>query len=233
MDDRLPDNRELLDAYRRAEPKALERIYRAYVREVAAFLRNGFSFSSGDKMLRFAGYQAPEDLQDALQETFLFALGESARIGYNGLTPYKSYLLGIAKNVVLGRFRKDLHRVCLFVPVKREAENSAGAAEEAALDRFADCAPPFPAPDEAIEKKEIRHLVDCVLKELTPLQGQIIQLYFQDEQTQEKIATELGINRNHLRKHLMVIKKKLFKRLKKAGLGQWMVEPAKPVEVKS
>jgi RNA polymerase sigma-70 factor (ECF subfamily) len=101
----LIERRELLDRFKRGERRALEEVYRHYVPDVAAFLQRGFSFSSGGRPLRFGGYTQPFDLDNALQETFLRAFKESARLGYDGLHPYKSYLLAIARNLVLDEFR--------------------------------------------------------------------------------------------------------------------------------
>lgn len=101
----LLERRELLDRFKRGERRALEEVYRHYVPEVAAFLQRGFTFSSGGRTLRFVGYAQPFDLDNALQETFARAFKESARLGYDGLHPYKNYLLAIARNLVLDEFR--------------------------------------------------------------------------------------------------------------------------------
>src|SRR5437762_10073842 len=95
----LIERRELLDRFKRGERQALEEVYRHYVPDVAAFLQRGFTFSSGGRPLRFSGYAQPFDLDNALQETFLRAFKESARVGYDGLHPYKSYLFAIARKI--------------------------------------------------------------------------------------------------------------------------------------
>src|SRR5262245_56542135 len=102
----LLEQRALLDRFRRGERLALEEVYRHYAPEVAAFLQRGFTFMSGGRHLRFAGYRQPFDLDNALQETFVRAFKESARLGYDGLNPYKSYLLAIARNLVLDELRR-------------------------------------------------------------------------------------------------------------------------------
>lgn len=101
----LIERRELLDRFKRGERRALEEVYRHYAPEVAAFLQRGFTFSSAGRTLRFSGYAQPFDLDNALQETFARAFKESARVGYDGLHPYKGYLLAIARNLVLDEFR--------------------------------------------------------------------------------------------------------------------------------
>jgi RNA polymerase sigma-70 factor (ECF subfamily) len=101
----LIERRELLDRFKRGERRALEEVYRHYAPEVAAFLQRGFTFSSAGRPLHFRGYAQPFDLDNALQETFLRAFKDSARVGYDGLHPYRGYLLAIARNLVLDEFR--------------------------------------------------------------------------------------------------------------------------------
>jgi RNA polymerase sigma-70 factor (ECF subfamily) len=101
----LVEQRALLDRFRRGERRALEEVYRHYAADVAAFLQRGFTFLSAGRHFRFAGYRQPFDLDNALQETFTRAFKESARLGYDGLHPYKGYLLAIARNLVLDELR--------------------------------------------------------------------------------------------------------------------------------
>jgi RNA polymerase sigma-70 factor (ECF subfamily) len=97
--------RALLDRFRRGERGALEELYRQHAPQVAAFLQGGFTFASAGRQFRFAGYRQPFDLDNALQETFVRAFKESARLAYDGLHPYQSYLMGIARNLVLDELR--------------------------------------------------------------------------------------------------------------------------------
>jgi RNA polymerase sigma-70 factor (ECF subfamily) len=101
----LIEQRELLRRFKAGERRALEEVYRHYAPAVAAFLQGGFTFTSRDRTLRFSGYTQPFDLDNALQETFVRAFKESARLGYDGLHPYKSYVMAIARNLVLDEFR--------------------------------------------------------------------------------------------------------------------------------
>jgi RNA polymerase sigma-70 factor (ECF subfamily) len=101
----LVERRELLARFKAGDRRALEEVYRHYVPEVANFLRRGFSFTSRDRNFRFSGYTQPFDLDNALQETFVRAFKESARLGYDGLHSYKNYLLAIARNLVVDEFR--------------------------------------------------------------------------------------------------------------------------------
>ena len=97
----LVERRDLLARFKTGERRALEEVYRHYVADVANFLRRGFSFTSRERTFRFSGYLQPFDLDNAVQETFVRAFKDSARLGYDGLHSYKNYLLAIARNLVV------------------------------------------------------------------------------------------------------------------------------------
>jgi RNA polymerase sigma-70 factor (ECF subfamily) len=101
----LVERRDLLARFKTGERRALEEVYRHYVSDVANFLRRGFSFTSRERTFRFSGYLQPFDLDNAVQETFVRAFKDSARLGYDGLHSYKNYLLAIARNLVVDEFR--------------------------------------------------------------------------------------------------------------------------------
>jgi RNA polymerase sigma-70 factor (ECF subfamily) len=73
---------------------------------VAAFLRRGFLFQSRGRCLQFRGYDQPFDLDSCLHETFVRAFATRARTAYDGVNPYRRYLLTIARNLVLDEHRR-------------------------------------------------------------------------------------------------------------------------------
>jgi len=184
-------------------------------------LRRGFEFSSRGQQMRFSGYRDPDDLQDALQETFLGAFSVGARNGYDGLTPFSSYLMAIARNVVLQRFRKDLSRLRCFT------ELQAAAAEE--NNQYSLAA--GPAPDVAAGLGELRRLVKDFVASLSDEQRRIVRLYFIERLSQEATAESLALNRNRVRKQIRTIRKKLFKRLRREGLDAALPFSLDTVEV--
>jgi RNA polymerase sigma-70 factor (ECF subfamily) len=95
-----------LHRFRDGDRATLGELYRQHVPGVASFLRRGFSYSSGSRILRFRGYTQPFELDNALQETFARAFRPAARQGYDGLRPYRSYLYAIARNVVVDELRQ-------------------------------------------------------------------------------------------------------------------------------
>ena len=92
------------------------------------------SASRRGRTLRFGGYAQPFDLDNALQETFVRAFKESARVGYDGLHPYKNYLLAIARNLVLDEFRNREVAMSPFIdqPRRRRARRAPAATAKSA-----------------------------------------------------------------------------------------------------
>ncbi len=217
--DRLPENRALLDAFRRADPAALEGLYRSYAPELACFLRRGFEFSSQGRQLRFAGYEDPEQLRDALQDVFLRGFSAAARKGYDGLRPFGQYLRGIARNAVLARFRKDLDRISRFQDITAAGAEPACDAEsiQAAGGVTLAAGQPTP-PDEAAEQQRIRTFLRAFVAGLSEEQRQVVRLHFVEQLGQRDTAAALGLDRNRVRKHIRLIRRSLWRQLKRHGL---------------
>jgi RNA polymerase sigma factor (sigma-70 family) len=99
-------DRERLAAFRAGEPRMLEQVYYEYLPELTGYLDRGFTFRSGPASYRFRGFSEPFDLNNAVQETFLRAFQDSARAAYDGVSPFRVYLLTIARNWVIDQLRK-------------------------------------------------------------------------------------------------------------------------------
>jgi RNA polymerase sigma factor (sigma-70 family) len=97
------NDRALLDRFRRGDRAALAAVYEHYVDDVATLARRGFTIeSSGHVVVRGAGRDGEYEIT---QETFARAFAEKARLAYDGLQPYRPYLLRITKNLMIDRFR--------------------------------------------------------------------------------------------------------------------------------
>src|SRR6476660_8486842 len=92
---------ELLDGFRAGNRATLAVVYRRYANDLATFLYRGFTFASKGKTIRFSGWTQPYDLDNALQETFIRAFAESARLSYDPSRSYRNYLFAIARNFVI------------------------------------------------------------------------------------------------------------------------------------
>lgn len=110
------DNRALLDAFRRGDRAALTEVYRRYVDEVAGVVRHGFAL--GGKAVR--GVREVDCQRDLVQEVFVRCFSEAARKGYDGISPFRPYLLRIAKNLMIDEARKS-GRAVVLEPGEAEA----------------------------------------------------------------------------------------------------------------
>ncbi|HXU74823.1 MAG TPA: sigma-70 family RNA polymerase sigma factor [Polyangia bacterium] len=194
----LIERRELLDRFKRGERRALEEVYRHYAPEVAAFLQRGFTFHSAGRALRFSGYAQPFDLDNALQETFVRAFKESARVGYDGLHLYKSYLLAIARNLVLDEFRNREVAMSPFI----DALDSGGGAEPVAHEGE-DAAPSSttsdaPSAGVSAEQEFLRHelgrLYAAFVARLDDKDRTFFRHRFEEQQTQVEAGAACGLS---------------------------------------
>jgi RNA polymerase sigma-70 factor, ECF subfamily len=195
----LTERRELLDRFKRGERRALEEVYRHYAPEVATFLSRGFTFSSGGRALRFGGYAQPFDLDNALQETFMRAFKESARVGYDGLHPYKSYLYAIARNLVLDEFRNREVAMSPFI----DQLDSGGAAPDATARDGEEAAPAStvsdgPSAGVSAEQEFLRHelgrLYAGFVARLDERDRTFFRHRFEEQQTQVEAGVASGLS---------------------------------------
>jgi RNA polymerase sigma-70 factor, ECF subfamily len=197
----LIERRELLDRFKRGERRALEEVYRHYAPEVAAFLQRGFTFSSAGRPLHFRGYAQPFDLDNALQETFVRAFKDSARLAYDGLHPYKSYLLAVARNLVLDEFRNREVAMSPFI----DQLDGAGAAESSTgASQFGEDAAPAStksnAPSAGVSaeqeflRNELGRLYAAFVARLDERDRTFFRHRFEEQQTQVEAGTACGLS---------------------------------------
>src|SRR5262245_54234460 len=97
------NNRDLLDRFRRGERAALSEVYERYVDDVATLARRGFTMEAqGHVYVPGADIDGEHEL---VQDTFVKAFADAARQSFDGLRPYRPFLLRITKNLMIDRFR--------------------------------------------------------------------------------------------------------------------------------
>jgi RNA polymerase sigma-70 factor (ECF subfamily) len=200
----LVRDRRLLEGFRAGAPEALKVVYLHYRPRVAGFLRQGFTFTSGTRHLRFRGYGAPYELETATQETMSRAFLPQARLSYDGLRPYLDYVLAIARNFVLN----ELRRGELLVPV--------GAAEE--LEGLGEAPRPATlATEPTLEEREVERLLAAFLDGASGIERDLFRLRYREELGQEDVAKRLGLTRIQVRRVEHKLKKRLLEHLKQNG----------------
>jgi RNA polymerase sigma-70 factor (ECF subfamily) len=201
----LHEDRRWMEAFRAGERWALDRVYREHVMDIATMLRRGFSLEGSGPATRFRGYDRELDLESALQDVFLRAFSDRARLAYDGLRPYGAYLAAIARNVVIDELRR----------VSRNAARFANELPEVGCDAQA------PA---AVEGEELQRLVAEAVATLPASDREVYEQRFVKGLTQLEAARALGITRIQVRRRENRLKRSLLASLKAAGYGDSAAE---------
>lgn len=218
----LVEDRALLDAFRRGERAALERVYREYVQSVARLLRRGFSFSSGGRRHHFRGFWTTFDLEDRLHEVFARAFSERARTSYDGLTSYKAYLLAIARNLVIDEFRQKADALLEF-SLDAEGEPSATTADltaEPQAEPLTGDLEPRGNPPADIEAAEVVGLVKIFRAQLSPREQEIFRLRFEEEREHKEIAEMTRLSPSQIKTSEQRIREAFFEFMNGRGYFQ-------------
>jgi len=203
------NDRALLDRFRRGDREALAAVYTRYVDEVATLARRGFTMeSSGHVYVRGTGRDGEREL---VQETFAKAFAEKARIAYDGLQPYRPYLLRITKNLMIDRYRTD-QRAARGLELD---DVGVGDLEEI-----------LAANAEFLQREETPDLHWTTLlaaaKEyvatLDAESQQLVNLRFEEELSQDEVAAKMGCSRRRVRTVEDRVQHSLRSWLKQRGL---------------
>ncbi|MCB9556373.1 MAG: sigma-70 family RNA polymerase sigma factor [Deltaproteobacteria bacterium] len=190
---RLGGDRPLLEAFRRGDREALETVYEEYAPLVASFLARGFTFVSKGRQMHFRGYHQPFDLENTLHETFARAFGERARLAYDGLTPYRRYVIAIARNLVLSELRIRELALSQLVTVDD------GEPLEAVFDSMSEAPVGTTPPEEggaegAYLLRELASLYQQFVDQLEPNQRVFFVARFEDGMTQVESGRCAGLS---------------------------------------
>lgn len=198
----LQSDRALLDGFREGDPESLARVYRETVDDVARLVHCGAALTGGR---RVPGAGSPELERELVQETYLRAFDPRARLAYDGLRPYRPYLLTIARNLLIDHWRKagrELPDEGLDqVPVEP-------AAAEEDLD--------FAARLEATRE---------YLRQLAPDTRAFVEARFEQGLSQREVVEKLGMTRWRARALEKKVQAGLVRHLKRAGLWAGKKKP--------
>jgi RNA polymerase sigma factor (sigma-70 family) len=121
----------LLDRFRRGDREALAEVYRAYLQRITLVLRRGFVLAKAG--VTVPGCANPDDLAEALQEVFARAFDREARESYDAQRDYAPYLVTIARNVIISRYRRsDRERLGVDAESLIESDINESSPDEAA-----------------------------------------------------------------------------------------------------
>ncbi|MBI5507309.1 MAG: sigma-70 family RNA polymerase sigma factor [Deltaproteobacteria bacterium] len=213
----LVENRGLLRDFRTGAPAALREVFLRYAPEVAQFLRRGFTFRVGERQVRFAGYREVFAVEDALQEVFRRAFSDNARSSYDGLRPFRAYLLTIAKNAVINEFharRRQLDQVGF-----EEMRDVPGGEDYSAADNPLEAAAEVTTgnPERDLQSRELRALVTEYRRGLAAREAQVFDLRYAEGLSHSDITLRLGLSASKIKTTEERIRKGLLRFMHRHG----------------
>lgn len=174
------EDRELLARFRAGERDALERVYWAYVELVERVVRHGVRLVGG---ARVPGATA-DAVADLVQETFARAFSERARLAYDGLRPYRPFLLTICRNLLADWGRTRGRELTVDeLPDPSDGAEAAGGAEAA---------------EEPWAEPEVIAAVEEYLAGLDPRLRAVYDARYVRDLSQMEAAAALGLSRQQI-----------------------------------
>lgn len=158
----------------------LTEVFEMYADDVSKILRHGFRLDA--RQLVVHGIKDVEREKELLQEVFIRAFSERARLAYNALSPYRPYLLQIARNLLIDELRKVGLPAVDISPGELEAAPS--------LD--------IPA-DEALAMTALREATTAYLQTLPLDLSHFVRLRFETGMSQAQVAEHLSVTRRQVR----------------------------------
>lgn len=194
----LEQDREQLLAFREGKPEVLARVYHALVDDVFRLCALGFVTKNGT----IRPERDADEQRAIVQDVFVRAFAERARLAYDGLRPYRPYLLTIAKNVMIDRARNRSTELARTTEVDVD-------------DIIATDAPIAGEIEEAAEQQQLRAKAAAYVQTLDDELRTFVRLRFEEELSQAEVADQLGVTRRRVRTLEARVTKGLRRFLKK------------------
>ncbi len=195
------NNRSLLDRFRAGERDAMGTVYEHFVTDVETLTRRGFSL--GDTHVRGARIDEQGEL---VQETFVKAFSERARSSFDGLRPYRPFLLRITKNLMIDRLRSQ----------KGARSGDLGDIDDI-LERGTEFST-IPELDEDLHWAKLSAASAAFVAALDEQTQAIVRMRFEDDVSQDRVCEKLGCSRRRVRTTEAKVRKQLKKHLQSLGL---------------
>lgn len=189
----LRNDLELLSAFRKGRRRALETVYREYVRPLDVYLR---------ALARHAGVSElgqSSAIQDLLQETFIRAFSAPARQAYDESRDFAPYLKTIARNCFVDALRKRKSEARLVASDLAEAPDH------------------FPTAS-SVYAPEVLATLEAYVSRLSPELRGVYEERFERGLSQHRACEHLGLSRRTLRTQEAHLRRGLRKALLLAGL---------------
>ena len=168
--------------------------------------------------MHFQGFRQPFEVQEAIQEGFLRAFREKARLAYNMEKPFRPYLMMIVRNAIIDRFRRESRHQKAFVLVGELALDQENAQQT--LDRLSATleSQSEVSPERIAMRQELAEVLASFLEGLEDIDKRIVSEHLSGTLTQEEMAISLGVDRNEVRKRIRHIRLGLLRHMKRAKM---------------
>jgi RNA polymerase sigma factor (sigma-70 family) len=198
-------NRALLDAFRAGERHALERVYREYHGVLYGLFRHGFAAGGSG---RVAGCRQVADVEDLVQETFRKAFEVRARTSYDGVRPFRAWLLQLARNLAVDRLRKRGE----VLMTQHQDDPAPPDIEALSIE------PPAP-PDAETEQeaRELHALVEQFVARLSERERLVFHARFRDRLSVREAVERTGLTTMRVRTTEKAVRARLLAHVQAAG----------------
>jgi len=186
------DQPELIAPFREGSPRALEQVYRHYVRNIDAYLRILFRTVGEHRGSRL-------NIADLVQEVFIRSFSASGRAAFDPGRPYGPYLRAIARNCFIDAWRSERRDgLCMQVEWPEDVEDH--------------------ATQEPMADPAVCTIVSDYLRDLPPHLRGVYQQRYVLGHAQDVSCAALGITRRTLRTYEEHLKRGLRKALMMRGV---------------
>ena len=197
----LSTDRVLLERFRAGDAGALREVFRHYAPGVAIGIRRGVRILKGKESVVFPGPSTETEVRRLVLETFSRAFMPTARLAYDGLTPYRAYLARIARNHMINEAK-----------ARRRAEVLTDDGELPDLESAG------PDAAEQAEQAELREAVGSFMTTRPDVERQVYQARFGKGLSQVAAAADLGLARITVRRAECRLKAAFLEYVERLGL---------------
>jgi RNA polymerase sigma-70 factor (ECF subfamily) len=152
--------------------------------------------------------EAPFELCDLVQETFIRAFCDEGRQRFDGMRPFLPYLIGIAQHLALDRQRQARRRESLHGQIEHAEQHGRDVQQVET------------APEAMAMQAELQRLFSAFLDGLDETSRKVVQYRFIEDRPRREVSDACGLSAMQLRTLEKKLRQALASRLVLAGYGE-------------